>query len=67
VKAYLSNLPWFGIIVTLVIVVGLGGASWLIYAMIDDYRRQCHNVGGHIIDVKGNEICVDHDNRIIFV
>lgn len=63
----ISDIPWFGIIVTLVVVVFLAGAVWLIWGTIDDYRRQCHNEGGHIISVRNNETCVDHDGKVIFI
>jgi hypothetical protein len=44
-----------------------GGVGWLIYSDVDDYRRQCHRAGGHIVEVKDEEICVDHDGKVIFI
>lgn len=63
----LTVLPWFAIIMTVIII---GFLSVVIYAVavdIIDYRNQCHNVGGHIITVRTNDVCVDHDGKIILV
>jgi hypothetical protein len=59
-----ENIGMIFIVVGAVLVfvaIGVG-----IYATTDNYRRQCHNAGGHIISVRDEEICVDHDNRVIF-
>lgn len=55
-------LAWVGLFVAVV-----GGIGWLAYASIDDYRGQCHGQGGHIVEVKGTEVCVDRENRVIFL
>jgi len=63
----MRDFPWFGLVVTVVVATVLGGIIGLIYASVDSYRRQCHDVGGHIISVRDNEICVDRDNKVIFL
>jgi hypothetical protein len=67
VKNFLRDLPWdiIGGILGLVSMLVL--ATWLVYAHIDDYRGQCHDAGGHIISVRDEEICVDRENRVIFL
>lgn len=56
---------WFGIAVTIVISMFIGGLIWLVIADETGYREQCHNSGGHIIEVHGNDICVDREQRVI--
>lgn len=51
----------------LVVAAVIGGIFWIVYADIDGYRRQCHDAGGHVVDVRNNEICVDRENRVIFL
>ena len=66
-KWFKYEFDW--VIFTMVVVcVGLlTGAGFIVYGTINDYRAQCHDAGGHIIEVQGDEVCVDHDNRVIFV
>jgi len=45
----------------------LGLIGWLIYVDINDYRRQCHRAGGHVVSVRNEEVCVNHDNQVIFI
>lgn len=63
----IRDIPWFGITMTLVVLTALVFGAWAIYASIADYHNQCHDSGGHIISVHDNEVCVDHDNKVIFV
>jgi hypothetical protein len=51
----------------LVVAAVVGGVCWVVYAHVDDYRGQCHDAGGHIIDIRDAEICVDRDNRVILL
>jgi hypothetical protein len=63
----IRNFPWFGVTITVIIVGFLTLLGWTTYAHIDGYRSQCHNAGGHIIEVRDEEICVDRENRVIFL
>jgi hypothetical protein len=51
----------------LIVAAVIGTLCWIIYADIDGYRSQCHNAGGHIVDIHDTEICVDRDNRVILI
>lgn len=31
------------------------------------WRGECHNAGGHVIEVEKADICVDRDNRVILI
>jgi hypothetical protein len=66
-KVKIRDIPWFGILMTLVVLAALALGVWAIYASIADYRNQCHDSGGHIITTNSNDVCVDHDNKVIFV
>lgn len=63
----LEALPWFGILTTIGVVLVVAGLGLLLWAHVDSYRGQCHDAGGHIIDIRDAEICVDRDNRVIFL
>lgn len=53
----------FFIVVTIIVVVlGLGE---LLYLVIDSERSECHNLGGHMVNVNGDSVCVDRDDRVI--
>lgn len=65
--SWLEALPWFGILTTIGVIIVVAGLGWLIWAHADDYRGQCHDAGGHIIEVRDAEICVDRENRVIFL
>lgn len=64
---WFMDLPWWGILWTLLVIVMLIGAGFAIYRGVVGYRTECHNAGGHIIDVRDADICVDRDNRVIFL
>ena len=51
----------------LVIMAVVGGVCWIAYADMDGYRSQCHDAGGHVVEVRGYDICVDRENRVIFL
>lgn len=59
--------PWFGFLMTVVIIAFIAGLGWIIWLDIDGNRQECHRAGGHIINVNSNEVCVDHDNRVILL
>lgn len=62
------DFSWVGPTLVFLVFLGfLGAVGWIIYADANDYRRQCHDSGGHIIEVKDTEICVDRDNGVIFL
>lgn len=31
------------------------------------WRGECHDAGGHVINVENADICVDRENRVIFL
>jgi len=51
----------------LVVAVIVGSLCWISYADISGYRRECHNAGGHVVEVRGYDICVDRENKVIFL
>lgn len=61
------NFNWFPLIVVLIAIAGAAGLVYVIARTTADYRNQCHDAGGHIVEVSGSHVCVDHDNRIILV
>lgn len=63
----IADLPWFGIGIILGALALFSGIGFGIYLHMDSYRNECHDAGGHVVVVKDVEICVDHDNRVIFL
>lgn len=66
-RRHLREWPWgllAGLTVVVIIFVGLGYVVW---RDVDGYRGQCHGQGGHIVSVRGSEVCVDRENKVIFL
>lgn len=72
-KEFLSDVwnwfyDWMPIIVVIVLFVTvIGGITWFVVADDQAYWSRCHDRGGHDIEVKDTHICVDEDNRVIYV
>lgn len=61
------DLPWTVINIVLAFILVFGGLALGIYMTIDAYRSECHGVGGHIVTVRDEEVCVDRDGKVIFL
>jgi hypothetical protein len=59
----------WGVFIWLMILIGgvFTGLGMLLYGTVTDHREQCHRASGHIIELRGDEVCVDHDNRVIIL
>lgn len=57
--------PILALIVSILAIFG-GIVLWTIHDDVS-YRDDCHAHGGHIIAVRGGDVCVDPGNRVIYV
>lgn len=59
---------WLPIVVVVVFVAMLGGLAYSIYSSVQSenhFVRQCHDQGGHTVDVSRSKICVGSDGRYL--
>lgn len=63
----MKTLPWFGIFVTLLVIVVVGGIGYIIWNTSNTFERHCHEQGGRVVTVHDGDICVDENMRVIIV
>ena len=59
------NYAIVGAVVAIVLVV-----TCIVWGVVNNeraWRGECHDAGGHVIDVNNTDICVDRDNRVILI
>ena len=49
------------------IVLVVACIAWGIVNTQRAWRGECHDAGGHVINVENVDICVDRDNRVILI
>lgn len=67
VSDFLWSINYLGVFVLVGVLAAVFGVSYLIYANDRAWRSECHNAGGHVIEVEKTDICVDRELRVIFI
>lgn len=66
-RSHVAKLPWSVIWMTLLVAALLGTLVYLACRDVYGYRHACHVRGGHVVEVKDVEICLDGEDKVIFL
>lgn len=58
----------YAVVTTFVVVVLV--VACVVWGVVNNqraWRGECHDAGGHVIEVENADICVDRDNRVILI